>query len=225
MEERNLFAHAFSPQPRSGSSPGSPAACPPATKGLLALREAQGSLGNLRRSQPNTTPSTCPPPGSTLDLGREIQRSEEARACVEWISFTVPFQTSTDINYEKLRACLVKIATELHYPPDVRREGTYRIITPLIRLDFDGAPLGEHASSSSDVVFTAGKHYNLAVSPGGNTYDFRPAPKEVLEAFKVVVKAFDTVLEFEQLVDVIVRRRPTYTEEFHQLPLHYVREC
>ena len=142
-----------------------------------------------------------------LDLAAEIELSEKAKSCIEWISFSLSFQCDKDFTFQNLEKCLLAVANKLHYPPEsIDPQHSIRI-TPHAILTFP-----DISDDLNDVLFNPGTRYKLTVEPN-HVGD----PKAVLQAFNVVQEAF-AELNFEDLVMVLLRRRDNSQERFYQLP-------
>ena len=159
-------------------------------------------------------PAPAPAPRD-LDLAAEIELSEKAKTCVEWIGFSLHFQTDKDFTLEQLDKCLLVVANKLHYPPDLQKSPNVpQSIAPGITLAF----FDLLDRINGQVLFAAGKPYKLGVQPNApSCQDPCASPKAVLQAFNAVQEAF-AELKFEDLVTVLLRRRGTLQQRFYQLP-------
>ena len=148
------------------------------------------------------------PAPQELDLAAEIELSEKAKSCIEWISFSLSFQCDKDFTFENLEKCLLIVANKLHYPPEsIDSQHSVRL-TPHAILTFSDLP---DDLDDDDVLFNTGTRYKLTVEPN-HVGD----PKPVLQAFNAVQEAF-AELNFDDVVQVLLRRRDNSQERFYQL--------
>ena len=165
------------------------------------------SAFNFRAGGAAHLPAPAAAPHPELDLAAEIELSEKAKNCIEWISFSLSFRCDKDFTFENLEKCLLTVANKLHYPPEsIDSQHSVRL-TPHAILTFS-----DISDDLDDVLFDIGTRYKLTVEPN-HVGD----PKAVLQAFNAVQEAF-AELNFDDLVMVLLRRRDNSQERFYQLP-------